>query len=154
MQSFLFAVDEVSGYAGLAGSVVNLGFAATVGWYMLTKALPKMQETFARELSAQRLEASTTEKERRAEAARELVLHRQEAREALKQVIEHCERETSRSDKAMVEGVANCMEELGRVMEDNRLVMEEVRELMRELRSAMNNQPQRRNNLPKQGGQQ
>jgi hypothetical protein len=115
---------DMSSWAGLAGSIVNLGFAGLVGWYLLTKALPKMQETFSNELAKQRLEAVNSENVRR-----------QEARDALKQVIDHCEREMSRKDAA----IAKELSEATKVMEDVRMVMEEVRDVNREVRVMMNN---------------
>jgi hypothetical protein len=97
----IFAVDnDVGTWAGLAGNLVNIGFAAIVGWYLLTRALPAMQQAAQEEQGRQR-------KDHLEEQGR----LRQEFREALKAVTDHCDREMDRRDRVMGE-FAKIMEEL------------------------------------------
>src|SRR6185437_9690167 len=83
------AETDANTWAGLFGSMVNLGFAALVGWYLLTKAIPQMHSEFTRALSDQR--ASHEAREQRAQA---------QAKADMQAVLEHCERESQRREES------------------------------------------------------
>jgi hypothetical protein len=47
-------VPDMAGWPSLLASAVNVGFSIVVGLYLLTKALPKMQQDFRDELKEER----------------------------------------------------------------------------------------------------
>ena len=109
----LFAEGEVSGWAGLIGSVVNVGFAAAVGWYLLSKALPEMQQKNDEAQKEQRKDFRDGIKDQRDEfkatlAAMEVAAGRreergiQEAKHSLDAVLKHCQDENDRRDIHMI----------------------------------------------------
>lgn len=40
-------------WAAVATAFANIGFSAVVGWYLLTKAIPQMQDKFSKDLDKQ-----------------------------------------------------------------------------------------------------
>ncbi len=114
--------SDSSNWMALVGNLVNIGFSAVVGWYLLTKALPEMQKDFRAELQLQRIETSTREKGRI-----------DADREALKMVIDHCEREAIRSAQLLKEEISNN----SKVIEDTRNVLEEVRDALHEIKDVV-----------------
>jgi hypothetical protein len=78
--------------------IVNLGFAALVGWYLLTRALPRLQDEFRSDLKAKREEFSIATREARADFKEALLESRAGFRDALASVLNHCEREQAQRD--------------------------------------------------------
>lgn len=112
----VWADASVGDWTSIIGTVANIGFSALVGWYLLTKALPKMQDDFLRSLKDQREHFDTTETQRRSEH-----------KDALHAVIQHCERESLRhADVLKVE-----MSLVTSAIKDQREVMEDVRDALR-----------------------
>ena len=120
--TIILANQDVTSWASVISIVVNVGFAGLVGWYLLTKAIPKMQQDFRDELKSQRGDFDQWAKDRRAED-----------RDQLKQVIDHCERELVRADQAMKQ----LSTENFKVIDDNRIVLEEVRDVLRDVRNTL-----------------
>lgn len=99
--------------------VANMGFAALVGWYLLTKAIPAMQDTYRVEMRDARTHWDAESEKRRLDG-----------RETLAMVMRHCESEMGRRDEAMkVEMGLNRM-----AMKDVSEVLEEVRDMLREVK--------------------
>lgn len=123
----LFAQDSgnlTGTWVGLGGSVLNIGFAAVVGWYLLTKALPHMQEQYLASQREQR-EAFMAEinHARRFFDERE-VRNQTEAKAALNAVIASHERESHRRDELLRTELATIHQALRQQME----AFEEFRE--------------------------
>lgn len=143
---------ELAGWASLVGSIVNIGFAAVVGWYLLTKAIPKMQEDFRGEQKATREGSEKTVLDTRAEHReqikglatehKETILAIQAAnkesiqaiqtnnKESVKAVLDHCEREAKRRDETFhseMSLVAKSLTDQGEILEEVRTVMGEVK---------------------------
>ena len=104
---------DVSNWTSLVGLIANAGFAAIVGWYLLTKAIPKMQKEFGDQLQAQRAAYAESDRERRADY-----------KESLAIVVLHCERENSRRDEILTVELA----QTGKAIDDLRETLEEFRE--------------------------
>lgn len=133
----LFA-DDGSGWASLVGSVLNIGFAAAVGWYLLTKALPKMQDT--QSASAKELQAAYVKaiEDNQQKFDKHGELRRVEYKEALAAVILHAEREGERRDKEMSRRDDTLRIELNavaKVVETNTGAVEDLREFLFKHRS-------------------
>lgn len=118
-----WAVDEaihqavdVNSWTVVISTVVNVGFAGAVGWYLLTRALPKMQADY---LASMKEAGDAMDK-------REDRL-RADNRESLKAVVDHCDREMQRRDDAMEKN----MNVFTAGMNDVREVLEEVRDALR-----------------------
>src|SRR5258706_6546118 len=97
---------EVMGWSALIGSLVQLGFSAIVGWYLLTKAIPKMQDQFLAEQKAAREKHEEGQKEARATYADSQRLQRLDYQSGLKE-----QREEFRQALAMLEASANRRED-------------------------------------------
>lgn len=119
--------ETVGAWAGVVATVANLGFAGVVAWFLLTKALPKMQREFADALSRQRdsfLESLDRQHASFGEREKE---RREDGKAALTTVVAHCERESARHAEVV-------KVEMGLVtaaMRDQREVLEEVRDVLR-----------------------
>lgn len=109
------ATNEIAGWTSVVSTLVNIGFSALVGWYLLTKALPKVQDDFLAALATQREHYDTIENRQRADT-----------KDAMKAITEHCERESARHDELFkVE-----MRVLSTQMESQGEVMEQIRECL------------------------
>jgi hypothetical protein len=141
---------EVEGAAQIWPSwvamAVNTGFAGLVGWYLLTKALPKMQDNYLQSIERMQGSAATAQKEQREQylastkESREQFIGnlenyrvwfdaresrvQSEAKGALNAVIQHCEREAARRDETQKAemGLVNA------ALRDVREVLEELRD--------------------------
>lgn len=110
--------DALGDWGSIITSIVNMGFAALVAWYLLTKAFPKMLESFREELRVMREHYEGQDGKRSLEH-----------KESLEVVIEHCEKEGERRDMTM-------RTELGLVhsaMKDTREVLEELRDVIKDV---------------------
>ena len=123
----------VSGWGSLTAAIANIGFSAAVAIYLLTKALPSMQQSFVDALVSHRREYLEDIKNSRKEyfdAGRD---SRLEHKDSLTAVITHCEREGQRRDDVMKSEIS----ESTAVIIDNRRVLEEVRDALRDMRETL-----------------
>lgn len=97
---------------GVVGAVINVGFSALVGWYLLTKALPRIHEEHTQAQNTARGDFLASMREHRdafhieIKAIREHAdireqRHTGETKATLAQILAHCERELARRDEAM-----------------------------------------------------
>ncbi len=112
----LLGQGEVAAWTGIIGTVANIGFSGLVGWYLLTKGIPKIQEEFSKALENQQAHFDKTEQQRRDENAK-----------ALQAVVQHCESESKRRDDIARYEMAIVNKSIVDVGE----VMEEVRDELR-----------------------
>ena len=109
MWTVIFA-EEVTGWAGLIGSVVNVGFAVAVGWYLLSKALPEMQKKNDEMQKDTRIAYQANLKDQREEFKSSLILlesssNRREDKATVEfkvmmdMVLKHCQQENDRRDE-------------------------------------------------------
>lgn len=95
----ILAETDVGSLTSIGALMANVGFSAVVAWYLLTRALPKMQDQFT--ASNEKLQVQFTasieklqEKHERNDEAR-----RADGKAGLSAVLEHCERESTRRDE-------------------------------------------------------
>lgn len=112
-------------------TIVNIGFSGVVAWYLLTKALPKMQEAFLADIEKISQRYDAREEEGKKESERREGDRRSEAREAIKVVIEHCDKESMRHDDVLKVN----LNLVTQAVSDQREVLEEVRDVLRDFRS-------------------
>jgi hypothetical protein len=112
-------------WVNLVGNLSNIGFAVLVGWYLLTRAIPKMQEDFRAEMRLNRDDAAAVIRDNRAEN-----------KESLRTVLEHCEKESQRvtaeiaTDLGLVQkGLADNVEVLESVRDNLQLVATYIRRM-------------------------
>lgn len=124
----LFAQFEVSSWTNIIAAVANIGFSAVVAWFLLTKALPRIQDSFLEELRDARRHYDMVDEKRR-----------NENKDALQVVVAHCEKESIRHVEAAREESTRHSEvvkvELGlhtMALKDQREVLEEVRDALRD----------------------
>lgn len=120
-------------WGAFVGLVVNAGFAGLVGWYLLTKALPKLQESFLSSLAAERKDFLAEVKEVRDLAKGDDAIRRADHKATLDAVLAHCEREAARQ----TEVVKNSVAEVAKVTEATRHRLQEVIDSQRELRERL-----------------
>jgi hypothetical protein len=136
--------SDTSTWLSVVTSVANMGFAALVGWYLLTKAIPKMQEQYTQsqsqsrdqflvDIKSTRGEFLTEIKEARTYADTREIRGQTEAKAALQAVIQHCERESQRRD----ENLKIEMSLVSVSIKDQREVLEELRDALRDMKSAV-----------------
>lgn len=113
------ATDAI--WPGLS-TLINLGFSGVVAWYLLTKALPKIQDAYLAEIKEMRTHSDTREEKAATEH-----------KKALDVVLEHCEKENVRHDEAKKVEMAI----MTKAMEDNGLVMEQTRTVLSSVVSAL-----------------
>jgi len=125
--------DSMQGWSSLVGTVVNIGFAGVVGWYLLTQALPQIQDkaaqyakeqkdSFLKEIAEKRTDFLTELRAMREQFRLEETARREEHRKALALVTEHCERESQRRDEMLrceldalnstLQGLSSAVEEM------------------------------------------
>lgn len=103
------ATSTAAAWAGVIGPIVNIGFAAVVAWYLLSKAIPKMQAEHAASFEKQQAANAKGMEDQRKDFLAEIqqkrtdtLAEKREAREeyklALKAVTDHCKEEASRRD--------------------------------------------------------
>lgn len=146
------AEAKPSDWGWVAGTVSSGGFAALVGWYLLTRYLPASQDKFEKSLERQqegyekrlseqgKLFEGSLERQQKAFETRldsitttskdELKERRNEYKEALKAVMEHCEKESAMRDKTFQVELSS----LSRAMESHSLVMEDLRAAISDLK--------------------
>lgn len=145
---------EAVAITGIVGAVANVGFAGVVGWYLLTRALPKMQDNYLQSIERQQVVANVSQqtqreqylsstKEQREQFIGNLEAYRTwfdaretrgqaEAKSALTAVIGHCEREAQRRDETYKAEMGVINQTLRNLME----VLEELRDERRMAREA------------------
>lgn len=131
----MFAADtDLSSWANVGGTVLSGGFAGVLTWWLLTRALPKMQDDFRSSLKDQQTEFRSALRELQSESRASLKelqdkhdrgeeLRRAEGKAGLDSVLEHCERENERRD---VRHKAD-MELMLRQVNQNSEILEELR---------------------------
>lgn len=93
--------SEAVAWTSVVASIVQLGFAALVAWYLITRTLPSVVDTFSKLLREEREIAMAAELRRETGSKERLALMLADNKEALARVLEHCERETARRDQIM-----------------------------------------------------
>lgn len=111
---------EGAGWNSVIANVVNIGFSALVGWYLLTQAMPRMLKEFGEELRNQRKELSDLYNVLRADS-----------KESLGVVVAHCEKEAARNSELLAREIGS----MGDIIRDNQQTMEEVRSVMVQVRT-------------------
>jgi hypothetical protein len=115
------------GWFPLITAIINVGFAVVVGAYLLTKAIPKMQDDHSKAIAEQRnafiKEISSIRKESQEDSRNQRI----EFKESLKVIADHCERENERRDKVLQIELSS----LTRAMEAQSIIMEDLRDHLR-----------------------
>lgn len=124
----LLGETDAGAWAGVISTVASGGFAGVVAWWLLTRALPKMQAEFKSALMAQQVTferalAMQAEKHDRAEEVR-----RTDGKAGLDAVLEHCERESQRRDERHQADLAIVQKQL----QGHGEILEEVRDRLLE----------------------
>lgn len=123
--------DSSSPWPAAAAIVINAGFAGFVGWYLLTKAGPKLQQDFSQMLKEQRNDFISELSQKRLDFIAEEKSRAESFARVIDSVHAHCEKELSRRDESFrVE-----MTLVSRAIEDMREVLEEVRDSLHSLRN-------------------
>lgn len=60
-EEFRMMIDEgfqmTNEWAPIITAIANLGFSIVIAWYLLSKAIPRIQESFSKDLESQRKDA-------------------------------------------------------------------------------------------------
>lgn len=97
-------------------AIVNIGFSAIVGWYLLTKAIPNMQQKFSEDMEKQRHDFTEDMNEQRQDFLSALVQQRNDYNTAVEreknsntklldllssQILEICKRSYEKIDQIL-----------------------------------------------------
>lgn len=108
----LFADGDVSGWASVGALMLNIGFSGVVAWYLLTKAMPKMQDQFIAAIDKQQDKFDRVLSEQRSSDEK-----------SIQAVIAHCDKESSRRDELFrieINNLTKSVEDLGKLLDQVR----------------------------------
>ena len=114
----------------VVSTVLNIGFACFVGWYLLSRAIPKMLDDSRAELSAQRKDFIDRDRDQAALYRDSLRDQLAAGKEALALFAAHCEAEVKVRDGMIREE----LQQVSLALRDSREVMEEVRDELHQAR--------------------
>jgi len=123
----------MSEWSSIISPIIQLGFSVVVCWYLLSKAIPKMQEDQDKARDIQRLDFINALKDVKTTFENREIRAHDVAKDALETVVKHCEKESIlRSEVLKIE--------LGQVVHainDQRNVLEEVRDALQNVNIEM-----------------
>lgn len=125
------AGSEMAVWISSLSFIVNAGFSIGVAWWLLTKSMPQMQETFTKALKDEREIAEQAELRRTEDSKQKLSILIADSKERLELVLQHCERESTRRDEAFkthAETTNRTLVNVGEVLENVRLELLDCKE--------------------------